>query len=61
MLKALAILSDATVRRSVIDREDVNHTGNQEKDHFSFSGQQSCNLKFFSKTLLIRQRRRTGQ
>ena len=60
MLKALAILSDATVRRSV-DREDVNHTGNQEKDHFSFSGQQSCNLKFFPKTLLIRQRRRTGQ
>ena len=35
MLKALAILADTTVRRSAVDQEDLNHTGNQKKDHFS--------------------------
>ena len=49
MLKPLAILSDTTVRRSAVDREDLNHTGNQKKDHFSLSGQQSYKLKVFSK------------
>ena len=49
MLKALAILSDTTVRRSAVDREDLNHTGNQKKDYFSLSGQQSYKLKVFSK------------
>ena len=49
MLKALAIPLDTTVRRSAVDLEDLNHTGNQEKDHFFLSGQQSYNLKFFSK------------
>ena len=60
MLKALAILSDTTARRSAVDQEDLNHTGNQKKDHFSLSGQQSYNSKVFSKILLIRERRLTG-
>ena len=32
LLKALAILSDTTVRRSAVDWEDLNHTGNQKKE-----------------------------
>ena len=32
MLKALAILSDTTVRRSGVDQEDLKPYGNQKKD-----------------------------
>ena len=46
LLKASAILSDATVRRSEVDREDQNHTGNQKKDYISLSDQQSYYLLF---------------
>ena len=39
LLKTLAILSDATARRSTVDQEDWNsednHTGNQQKDNIS--------------------------
>ena len=35
LLKSLAILPDTTVRRSAVEHEDQNHTGNQEKDHIS--------------------------
>ena len=41
LLKALAILSDATVRRSAVDWEDPNHTGNQKKGHVSLGDQQA--------------------
>ena len=47
LLKALANLSDATVRRSAVDREDQNHTGNQEKDQISLGDQQSYYLQVF--------------
>ena len=34
LLKSLAILSDTTVRRSTVDREDLNYAGNQKKATF---------------------------
>ena len=40
LLRALAILPDTTVRRSAVDWEDVNHTGNQKKGHISLCDQQ---------------------
>ena len=47
LLKALAILSDTTVRKSAIDREDLkNHTENQ-KGHISLGDKQSYYLKIF--------------
>ena len=33
LLKAQEILSDTTVRRSVVDQEDLKHTGNQKNGH----------------------------
>ena len=45
LLKALAILSDTTVRRSAVDREDLNHTGNQKKGHIPLGDQQSYYLQ----------------
>ena len=47
LLKAVAILSDTTVRRSAVDREDVNHTENQKKGHISQGDQQVYNLQVF--------------
>ena len=44
LLKALAILSDATVRRSTVGQENQNHTGNQKKGHISLGDQQSYYL-----------------
>ena len=38
--KALVILSDTTIRRSAVDQEDLNHTGNQKKGYFSLGDQQ---------------------
>ena len=51
LFKALAILSDTTVRRSDredldredLDREDLNHTENHKKGHISLCDQQ-CRL-----------------
>ena len=40
LLKALVILSDTTIRRSAVDQEDLNHTGNQKKGYFSLGDQQ---------------------
>ena len=48
LLKALAILSDTTVRRSAVDQEDLEHTGNQKKDHISIGDQQSYYLQDFT-------------
>ena len=48
-LKALAILSDTTVRRSAADREDLSHTGNQKKGHVSLGDQQPYYLQAFQR------------
>ena len=47
LLKALAILSDTTVRRSTVDREDLNYAGNQKKSHISQLHQHSYYLQVF--------------
>ena len=60
LLKALAILSDMTVRRSAVDREDLKPYWKSEKrPHFS---RWSTILLFtrFSKTLLTTEKRLTG-
>ena len=61
LLKALAILSDTTARRSAVDREDL-------KPYWKSEKRQHCNrwstiLLFtsFSKALLTTERRLTGQ
>ena len=46
LLKALVILSDTTIRRSAVDQEDLNHTGNQKKGYFSL-GDQKVIYRFF--------------
>ena len=59
LLKALAVLSDAIVRRSVVDREDLKpHWKSEKMPHFS---RWSTMLVFtsFSKTLLTIERRIT--
>ena len=35
LLKFPAVLSDTVVRRFAIDREDLDHAGNQKSDHIS--------------------------
>ena len=35
--KTLAILSDTSVRRSAVDREDLNHAGNRKKGYIFFN------------------------
>ena len=65
LLKALVILSDATVLRSAGNREGLNHTGNQKKGHISRSDQQSYFASFsnqftsFWKNLVTTERRST--
>ena len=49
LLKALAIQSDATVRRSAVDWEDLKPYRNSEKDHTSLGDQQSHYLKVFQR------------
>ena len=65
LLKALAILSDTTVRRSAVDQEDLEHTGNQKKDHISIGDQQSYYLQvlFHLQAFLLftNQRRKTNR
>ena len=60
LTKALVILSDTTVRRLAVDREDLKHTGNEKKGHIFLSDQQSLLFTSFSKTLLTTERRLTG-
>ena len=60
LLKALAILLDTNVRITAVDREDLNHTGNQKKGRISVDDQQSYYLQVFQ-TLLIIERRVTGR
>ena len=60
LLKALAILSGTTVKRSAGDREDLSNIGNQEKDHTSLGNQQSYHLQVFQ-TLLTTEKRLTGR
>ena len=61
LLKALAILSETTVRRSAVDREDLKPYWKSEKGHISLGDKQSYYLQVFSKTLLTTERRLTGQ
>ena len=49
LLKALAILSDTTVRRSAVDQEDLKQTGNKKKSHNSLGDQQSYYLQVFQR------------
>ena len=46
-VKSLGVLSDATVRRSIVDLEDVKPSGNQKIGHISLGNQQFYYLKFF--------------
>ena len=47
--KALAILSDTTVRRSAVDREDLNPYWKSEKSQISLGDQQSYYLQVFQR------------
>ena len=38
-LKALAVWQEINLGRSELEREDLNHTGNQKKGHISCGGQ----------------------
>ena len=49
LLKALAILSDTTVRRSAVDREDLKPYWKSEKVHISVGDQQSYYLQVFQR------------
>ena len=49
LLKSQSILSDKTVRRSVVDWEDPNHTRNQKKGHISVGDQQFYYLQVFQR------------
>ena len=57
VLKALAIVSDTTVRRSAVDREDLKPYWKSEKR--PLGDQQSYYLQLFSKTLLTTERKLT--
>ena len=49
LLKALAILSDITVRRSAVDRENLKLYWKSEKGHISLDDQQSYYLQVFQR------------
>ena len=49
LLKALAILSDTTVRRSAVDQEDIKPYWKSEKGHISLDDQQSYYLQVFQR------------
>ena len=60
LLKALAILSDTTARRSAVDQEDLKPYWKSEKrSHFS-RGSTILLFTSFSKTLLTTEKRLTG-
>ena len=52
LLKALALLSDVTVRRSAVDREDLKLYWKSEKEHISLGDQQVSYLQVFQKLYL---------
>ena len=61
LLKALAVLSDTTVRRPAVDREDVKpYWKSERRSHFS-RWTTILLLTSFSKTLLTTERRLTGR
>ena len=61
LLKALAILSDTTARRSAVDREDLKpYWKSQKRPKFS-RWPKILLFASFSKTLLSKERRLTGQ
>ena len=47
--KTRAVLSDTTVWKSAVNREDLTHTGNQKKDHISLDDQQSYHWEVFKR------------
>ena len=49
LLKALAILSNTTVRRSAVDQEDLKPYWKSEKGHISLGDQQSYYLQVFQR------------
>ena len=49
LLKALAILSDTTVRRSAVDREDLKPYWKSEKGHIALGDQQFYCLQVFQR------------
>ena len=49
MLKAFAILSDITVRRSAVDPEDLKPYWKSEKRHISLGDEQSNYLQVFQR------------
>ena len=49
LLKAVAILSDTTVKRSTIVREDLKPYWNSEKRPISLGDQKSCYLQVFQR------------
>ena len=49
LLKALAILSDTTVKRSAVDREDLEPYWKSEKGHISLGDQQFHYLQVFQR------------
>ena len=49
LLKALEILSDTTVRRSAVHREDLKPYAKLQKGHISLCDQQSYYLQVFQK------------
>ena len=60
----IQILSDTNVRRSAIDREDLNpYWKSEKKGHISLGDQQSYCLQVFTnhKTLLTTEKRLTGR
>ena len=61
LLKALAILSDTTLRKSVVDREDLKPYWKSEKRPYFSRGSTILLFTGFSKTLLTTERRLTGQ
>ena len=52
LLKALAIFSDTTLRRSAVDREDLKPYWKSEKSHISLGGQESYYLQAFQRLYL---------
>ena len=49
LLQALAVLSDATVRRYTVKREDLKPQKNLETGHIFVGDQQAYYLQFFNK------------
>ena len=49
LLKTLAILSDTTVRRSAVDREDLKPYWKSENGHISLGDQQPYYLQVFQR------------